>query len=450
MAEFLTKYAMAAVPRYTSYPPATRFHENVDAAACDGWLRALGAGDTLSLYIHVPFCKALCWYCGCNTSVPNRDDRVARYVDALTAEIGLVAARVDPGARVVHVHFGGGTPNILTPAQFGGLMGRLRSSFTFSGDVEIDVELDPRALTDEQAAAFAAAGVTRASLGVQDVSEDVQKLINRIQPLPVVEAAVARLRDAGIARINMDLMYGLPGQTTAHVERSARAMVALEPDRFAVFGYAHVPWFKRHQRAIDEAKLPGGAERLAQAEAAAAVLTDAGYAAIGIDHFALPDDPLAVARARGRLRRNFQGYTVDPAAALIGLGASSIGAYPLGYAQNEPHVGRYEEAVAEGRLPVVRGVEVTPQDRFRRGLIERLMCDLEVDIAAVRSSVGAGTSDDLAEAGLRLQDLADDGLVERQGDIVRVTRLGRPYIRNAAACFDAYHAPSATRHSTAV
>jgi oxygen-independent coproporphyrinogen-3 oxidase len=447
MARFLPKYALAAVPRYTSYPPATQFHDGVGEADYCFWLGALASSDTLSLYVHVPFCRTLCWYCGCHTMVANRAEQVERYLDTLKAEIGRVGSHVAAGAPVVHLHFGGGTPNFLTPEQFTGLVAHLRSEFSFAAAAEIAVEADPRNLGEAHAEAFAACGVTRVSLGVQDVSPDVQKLINRVQPLEVIESAIEHLHGAGIDAINVDLMYGLPGQSVGHVVRSAEAMLALEPDRFAVFGYAHVPWFKKHQRAIDESRLPGGAERLAQAEAVAETLVGAGYAAIGLDHFAKPDDPLAKAQARGELRRNFQGYTVDPASALIGFGASSIGSLRQGFIQNEPHLGRYEAAIAAGRLPIVRGLALSDEDRLRSTVIEMLMCSLEVDIAAVCGASAAGI---LTGAWSRLSEMQDDGLVEIDGGRVRMTPEGRPYVRNVAACFDAYHQGAPSRHSRAV
>ncbi len=445
MSSFLPRYALATVPRYTSYPPATQFGPAVDAAAYRRWLARIETGASLSLYLHIPFCQALCWYCGCHTTVPNRPDRILRYGATLQQEIALLRAAVPAEPAVSHVHFGGGTPNALPPELFRAIIEGLRQRFAFAPAAELALELDPRCLTDAQVEAFAATGITRASLGVQDIDPAVQSLINRHQPLAMVEAAVQRLRAAGIGAINVDLMYGLPGQSVEHVVRSAEAMAALAPDRLAVFGYAHVPWFKKHQRAIDEARLPSPEERFEQAAAAAAALTAAGYVAIGLDHFAKPADPLAIAQAAGRLRRNFQGYTVDPAAALIGLGASSIGALPEGYAQNEPRLGHYETLVGEGQLPVVRGLVLSDDDRKRGQLIERLMCDLAVEL-------GPLADDPIAQAELmaRLAPLAVDGLIELDHGRLRVTATGRPYVRNIASSLDAYHSASATRHSRAV
>lgn len=449
MTEFIPKYATATVPRYTSYPPATQFHTGIDEAAYVQWLDRIDGTDTLSLYVHVPFCRELCWYCGCHTTVANKPDRVERYLMALLTECRQVAKHVSPAASVHHLHFGGGTPNLLAPEQFARVMQALRSSFTFDPSAEIAVEIDPRGLSDEQITAYAAGGVTRASLGVQDISPDVQILIHRWQPFSVVESAVSRLREAGIRAINADLMYGLPGQTIAHVEKSARTTAKLAPDRFAVFGYAHVPWFKKNQKAIDESRLPGGAERLKQAEAVAKTLIGQGYQPVGLDHFARPEDPLAMAQTKGTLRRNFQGYTTDPASALIGLGASSIGETSHGFVQNEPHLGRYEQAISQGRLPIVRGIEITPEDRIRRLIIERLMCDLKVDLSAIAAGSGS-SADAVCSVPDALAELWADGIVDVDGTVVQVTPRGRPYIRNVAACFDSYHDAAATRHSVAV
>lgn len=446
MAEFLPEYALATVPRYTSYPPANRFDGNVGEGHYRRWLAGANARQTLSLYVHVPFCKVLCWYCGCHTMVANRAEQVERYLGALRREIDLVAGAFSETPPVVHLHFGGGTPNLLSPDQFRSLVGTLQDRFSFASEAEIAVEVDPRNLSAGHIAAFKACGVGRVSLGVQDISPDVQKLINRIQPFELVERAVNDLRSAGISGINADLMYGLPGQTRDHVRRSAGAVAELEPDRFAVFGYAHVPWFKKHQQAIDEARLPGGAERLAQAEAVADVLEGAGYGPIGLDHYARPDDPLFLARQRGTLRRNFQGYSVDPATMLIGLGASSIGSLPQGFVQNEPHLGRYEAAIAEGRLPITRGLQLNDDDRLRGAIIEKLMCQLEFDAA----SFGNAGKDALAVALPSLSLMRIDGLVEIEGGFVRVTDAGRPYVRNIAACFDADYQGGAGRHSLAV
>jgi oxygen-independent coproporphyrinogen-3 oxidase len=435
MTTYLSKYALAAVPRYTSYPPATQFHEGVGETEYRSWLEEIGAGDTLSLYVHIPFCQTLCWYCGCHTTVPNSPERALDYVEALMLEIARVGEAVSKSAPVVQLHFGGGTPNYLTPETLAAIIDTLMEHFSFSSETEISVEVDPRSLSRDHIKTLTRYGKVRVSMGVQDVSRDVQELINRIQPFEHVSSVVDQLREAGVDSINMDLMYGLPGQSVAHVRKSASLSASLEPDRFAVFGYAHVPWFKKHQRAIDEAQLPEGQERLDQAEAARETLIESGYAPIGIDHFAKPGDPLFKAHKAGRLRRNFQGYTVDPASALIGFGASSIGSFEAGYIQNEPHIGKYKEVVRRGALPVARGIVVSEADRRTRTVIERLMCNFEVDLQEMTDGVRCGTSTYLLVMSA-LEPLRKDGLVDIDKLVVRATPRGRPYIRNIAACFD--------------
>jgi oxygen-independent coproporphyrinogen-3 oxidase len=311
------------------------------------------------------------------------------------------------------------------------------------------VEIDPRTLDDAHVATMAAGGVNRASLGVQDVDPQVQRAINRIQPTDLVAEKIAALREAGIDSINADLMYGLPGQTEDHVRRSADVVRSLGVDRVAVFGYAHVPWFKKHQSAIDAALLPDAEARFAQAEAVEEQLVADGYQAIGIDHFALPRDGLAVAAREGRLRRNFQGYTDDPAATLLGFGPSAISALPAGYAQTFPSIRDWSDAVDGERMPTARGVAMTEVDRLRRAVIERVLCDGAVDVARVADDLGQD-ADRLADARDRLTPLIEDRLVEVDGWRITATRAGRRYWRTLAACFDPELTPAPGRHSAAV
>lgn len=441
--------AESRVPRYTSYPTAAQFGA-VEEASYRAWLReGIGAGDTLSLYLHVPFCRDLCWYCACHTRPTRSDARVRRYAEALRAEVALLEQALPPHAGVSHLHFGGGTPTMLGPAELRRLVPELRRRFNIRPDAELAIELDPRALTAEMAETLGALGFTRASLGVQDVAPEVQALIGRPQPAEMVELAVRRLRAAGIAAVNLDLMYGLPGQSVAHVARSARFGAALGADRVAVFGYAHVPWMRPAQRAIDAALLPDAAARLAQAEAAEAVLLGAGYEALGLDHFARPDDPMALAARRGALRRNFQGYTTDVAPVLLGLGASAIGSLPSGFAQNEADERRYAEAVAAGRLPVVRGVATTAGDQLRAAMIEAVMCRFAIDPAAPEWRAPAAAAI-LRDAMPRLARLEAEGLLRRDGARLVVEGEARRFVRQVAACFDAYLVPGVARHSATV
>jgi oxygen-independent coproporphyrinogen-3 oxidase len=323
------------------------------------------------------------------------------------------------------------------------LAATLRAAFPFRAGAEVAAELDPRSLDEDLLDALGQIGLTRASLGVQDITPAVQEKIGRVQPTAQVEAAVRGLRALGVAGINMDLIYGLPGQGVPEIEASARFAADSGADRVAVFGYAHVPWMKAHQKGIRVEELPDAALRMRQAEAAARVLTGAGYVAIGLDHFARPDDAMAQAAAAGTLRRNFQGYTTDTARFLVGFGASAIGATPGGFVQNEPEEKRWLAAVEQDRLPVARGRALSEDDRIRAGLIERVMCDGAIAADAVPDAV-------MASATPRLEALIADGLVARQGSRLGVTPAGQPFLRHFAACFDAYLAPSPARHSAAV
>ena len=446
--ELLQRYD-APVPRYTSYPTAPHFHAGIDAEVYRDWLAEIPAGERMSLYLHVPFCTRMCWYCGCHTKVVRQYQPVGDYAAVLDREIALTAGAVPKGREVSHVHWGGGTPTMLSPDDFSALMSALRERFDFAEDAEVAVEIDPRTLTREKAAAMAGAGVTRASLGVQDFNDIVQQAINRVQPFEMSAEVIDWLRGAGIEAINFDLMYGLPHQTVELVLHSVDLAVKLAPDRLALFGYAHVPWMKKHQQMIDESTLPGAAERLHQAEAAAGRLAEHGYRRIGLDHFARTEDSLTRALDEGRLRRNFQGYTDDQATALLGFGASAIGSLAQGYVQNAVPFGAYADAIKSGRLAVTRGVEVDADDRLRRAVIERLMCDLSVDLSAVGADLGA-PPDGFAGELSALAPMARDGLVELDGSRVRITETGQPLMRTVCAVFDRYLGTGKGRHSRAV
>ena len=328
-------YGQERLPRYTSYPTAPHFSTAIGSDTYAEWLKAVPANASVSLYLHVPFCRQMCWYCGCHTSVVRRDDPIVAYAAALRCEIDLVSRQIDRRLQVDHVHFGGGTPTIMAPENFVDLIGSIRHAFFVSPSAEIAVEIDPRRLTQEMIEALALGGVNRASLGVQSFDPAVQRAINRVQSFAETAAATDGLRRAGITGINFDLLYGLPHQTVASCLDTVDQCVELRPNRFSVFGYAHVPAFKKHQRKIEEASLPDSLERHRQSEAIARALTRAGYVQIGLDHFALPGDGMAAALRDGTLRRNFQGYTTDASKLLLGFGASAIGHLPQGYVQNE-------------------------------------------------------------------------------------------------------------------
>ena len=437
------------VPRYTSYPTAPHFGPQVDADVYRGWLAALDPAADLSLYFHVPFCESLCWFCGCHTKIVRRYEPVANYLETLFEELDLVADILPARFRVRHVHWGGGSPTMLQPDDWRRAADRLNARFDIASDAEIAVEMDPRTATEDSVAALAQVGVNRASIGVQDFDPAVQSAINRVQPFEVTARVIDWLRGHGIGDINMDLMYGLPHQTLAGVVSMADKAVSLRPNRIAVFGYAHVPWMKTHQRLIPEDALPGADDRWEQFGGISDRLVAAGYVAVGLDHFALPKDSLAVALADGLLRRNFQGYTVDPAAALLGIGASAIGVLPQGYAQNAAPLHAWRKAVEAGQPSVTRGVPLGWEDKIRGVVIERLMCDFYVDLAAEcrRNQVPPDYFSPELEA---LSPLIADGIVELDGARISVTAQGQPLVRIVAALFDSYITAGAERHARAV
>lgn len=449
MTRELARYLDERLPRYTSYPTAPMFSSAITSLTYKHWLAILPAGLKTSLYIHVPFCRSMCWYCGCHTTITGRNEPIRDYVSILRREIELVASRAPPSLAVHHVHFGGGTPTVVEPDVLLSLTTRLRTAFNIIPSAEIAVEIDPRTLTPEMTAALGKAGVTRASLGVQSFDPRVQNAINRVQSVDTTAAAVEGLRNAGVRGVNFDLIYGLPLQTVTSCIDTVQQCLDLKPDRFSVFGYAHVPQFKKHQRKINEVDLPGSDARYDQAEAIAGKLVAAGYVRIGFDHFAKPDDAMTLAQAEGRLRRNFQGYTTDPSEALIGFGASAIGRLPQGYVQNDVGLGRYAERVMKGEFATAKGYRLTADDALRVELIERLMCDLAVDVDAVCARHGV-TSGNLASALMRLRALANDGIVRFDGSRVLVNDQARLLVRTVASTFDAYLAQSDRIFSRAV
>lgn len=449
MHESLVKKYSTAVPRYTSYPTAPHFHPAVDAEVFGGWLSTLGEGDHLSLYVHIPYCDRLCWFCACHTKHTLRYEPIETYLKALHKEIDLTATKVSKSARVSAVHWGGGSPTMLRPDDMIALMDHLRGSFVFADDAEISIEMDPNDLDDARYDALAKIGMTRASLGVQDFDERVQKAINRPQSFEQTKSVVDSVRARGVQSVNCDILYGLPHQTLQSMEETVRLILSLRPDRVALFGYAHVPWMKKHQMMIDEAVLPNAESRLEQMERAGQMLISAGYQVIGIDHFALSDDSLAVAERNGRLARNFQGYTTDRANALIGLGASSISQLPQGYAQNMPATGEYQRQVEAGSLSACRGIELSLDDRARAWLIAEIMCYRPVNFAKLCGGFGAVGAQLVQE--MRQYARADeDGLVQVSQEQFGLTELGQTYARIVASQFDSYLKRGIGRHSIAV
>jgi oxygen-independent coproporphyrinogen-3 oxidase len=437
------------VPRYTSYPTAPHFAEGFTGADRQRWIAELPRDSTLSLYLHIPFCDRLCWFCGCHTKQILRYGPIAAYLPLLHAEITMAARQLDGNGKVTSIHLGGGSPSMLSPEDFLKLGRLFRDSFAMPDDLEFSIEVDPNDMDPPRYDALARMGVTRISLGVQDFNPQVQTAVNRIQTYEQTRVVVDSMRRRNVNSVNLDILYGLPHQTTASLEATVMQALSLDPDRMAVFGYAHVPWLKPHQRMIDEAALPDGRERFEQAQAAAAIITAAGYEPVGFDHFAKPADSLARAARQGRLHRNFQGYTTDKAAALFGFGASAISKFPQGYLQNTVPTANYQRQVADNGTAVARGYLFTNDDRIRGYVIERLMCDFAVSLRDVEACYGAAAERVMAQiAAFAEQDF--DNLTAFDGDRLAVTRQGRPFVRSIAAAFDAYLPADNARYSPAV
>lgn len=435
----------ASVPRYTSYPTAPHFSASVDQVRYAQWLSALPPNSALSLYVHIPFCHQLCWYCGCNTKATQHYAPVARYLRSVEAEIGHVAAR-SSAHRVTQIHWGGGSPNILTPRDILSLSDTIRTHFAINGDAEFAVEMDPRHLDPEQVRAFGRAGLSRLSLGVQDFNTTVQAAIGREQGFEMTQRAVDAFRNLGVASINIDLMYGLPHQTMETVARTAAQVLALEPDRIAVFGYAHLPQRMKHQRLLPAEHLPNAAERLAQSLRIGRILVERGYVRVGFDHYAKPTDKLAA----GDIARNFQGYTTDRADALIGIGASAIGRLPQGYVQNAVAAADYARRIGQDGLATAKGIELSSEDKARGYVIERLMCDLRFSASDVREKFKTMADGIVREADRLLASDENAGFVLRTGDGFVVTERGRPFLRSICAHFDTYLPGSNALHSASV
>ncbi|MER8576477.1 oxygen-independent coproporphyrinogen III oxidase [Mesorhizobium sp. M1338] len=437
------------VPRYTSYPTSPHFHAGIDAVVVRSWMDAIEGDDEISLYLHIPYCDKLCWFCACHTKQTRHYQPVAAYLRSLHAEIATVARLVSGKGRVRAAHFGGGSPTMLRPDDMVALGTVLRDCFDFLPDARISVEIEPNDMDEARLDALAEIGMTRASLGVQDFDPKVQKAINREQSFLQTKAVVDGVRSRGVESVNLDLLYGLPHQTRESVCSTVAQALTLEPDRMALFGYAHVPWFKKHQTMIDEAWLPGPTERFAQSQLAARAIVERGYEAIGLDHFAKPGDALALAARAGTLRRNFQGYTEDRCETLIGLGPSSISQFRQGYVQNMPSTSEYGRLVANGGLAAVRGIALSDDDRVRGWIIERLMCDFAFSAIELVERFG--------EAGQRLLLKASSTalrepkrLLELDGDSFVVPAESRPFVRSIAAKFDKYFETGKAKHSAAV
>lgn len=433
------------VPRYTSYPTAAQFTPSVGSAQHAEWLRDLNEVSA-SLYVHVPFCRELCWYCACHTMAMNRPGTLDSYADALLGELDALA-RAAPGLILEGVQWGGGTPGQLGAARLQTVGRRIAELFDRRSDAEVSLEIDPRHCDSEMAAAAAAIGVTRASLGVQDFDEGVQSAINRRQSFTDTADTIDRLRAAGVDRFNIDLVYGLPRQTLETLAATLDLALKLGPDRFAVFGYAHVPWMKPHQKLISDTDLPGQALRAGMSALVAERLVAAGYRRIGLDHYARPGDRLAHAAVDGTLHRNFQGYVADRAAFVAGIGASAISSLPRGFTQNIADPARYLARVAEGGFATARGIALTLDDRLRGAIIERVMCQNAVDLEALCREHRVDPEAFRASIDPDLDRLERDGLIRRADARVTVTETGRPFVRFVCAAFDRHFVAAEGRHS---
>ena len=441
MSEFtalLEKYSKPG-PRYTSYPTAPYFHTGFKEA---DWLQELQTSQDpvrgLSLYVHIPFCDTLCYYCGCNMVATGDYSKATSYLGYLEQEMDRVAALTHPGRLVRQLHWGGGTPTYLKPDDIRRLMDMIRARFTIAADAEMGCEADPRELTREHLVALRESGFNRLSLGVQDLDDQVQKAVNRVQPEAMIAQVYGWARELGFQSINMDLIVGLPHQNTASFAGTLDKTLAWAPDRFAIFAYAHVPWMKKHQKLIHESDLPAFATRLDLQQLIHERLGAAGYLNIGMDHYAKPDDELVKAQRNKTLWRNFQGYTTHKECDIYAFGASSISQTPEVYMQSEKNLKQYQEIVASGHLPVERGLKLTRDDVIRREAITRIMCDLEMDTAAFGAEFGIDFEAYFAEGLAELPPLAADGLITLEPGRIVVTDRGRLFLRNIAMSFDAY------------
>ncbi|WP_418593002.1 oxygen-independent coproporphyrinogen III oxidase [Ponticoccus sp. (in: a-proteobacteria)] len=437
----------AKVPRYTSYPTAPHFAGNVDPGRFCQWIQALPEGGEISLYIHVPFCRRLCWFCACRTQGTATLSPVESYVATLEAELALLKRHLPKGIRLSRLHWGGGTPTLLTPELMRRLIAAIAEVADFAPDAEFSVEIDPNEIDEARLDVLAEGGMNRASIGVQDFDPDIQATIGREQSFEITRRAVDMIRARGVHSLNADILFGLPHQTRARITETVQKLLSFAPDRVALYGYAHVPWMAKRQQMIPSDALPTPEERLDLFETARRLFVWDGYAEIGIDHFAAPGDGLAVAQKTGKLRRNFQGYTDDTAAALIGLGASSISRFPQGFAQNASATSAHVAAIREGRFSTARGHVFTDEDRLRGRLIEALMCDFRIDAAEILRDFSL--SRDALFAMLHQAEAAFKGQVQVTGEGLFVPVKARPLTRMIARSFDAYDLSKAG-HSSAI
>lgn len=447
-ADLLRRYDRPG-PRYTSYPTAPQFSGQFSETNLLEVIKRSNEDPIprpLSIYVHVPFCASPCFYCGCNRIITRDEKRGEKYLEDLRKEVAMVAPLFESDREVMQLHFGGGTPNFLSPEQIGGFMDFLVRQFHFSTSEkrDISIEIDPRCVKPDDIAALASMGFNRASLGVQDFDPDVQEAVNRIQSVEETLAVIKACRDSGFKSVNVDLIYGLPKQTLAGFGKTLDTVIEARPDRIAVYSYAHMPQLFKPQRQLDETQLPSAETKLSLLQLAIEKLSQAGYCYIGMDHFALPEDELAIAQERGDLHRNFMGYTTHADSDLIGLGVSSISHIGESFSQNPRDLPSWEAAVEAKHLPIWRGMNLSEDDVIRADLIQRWMCQGEIDIARFEERHNIYFNEYFAEDLKKLQSLAEDGLVTISPTQLKATSRGRLLLRIIAACFDAYLSPSAT------
>lgn len=437
----------ARVPRYTSYPTAPHFGSTVGPELFSQWIQAVQPGSAISLYLHVPFCRRLCWFCACRTQGTSSDEPVRAYAQTLKAEIALLKRNLAPGVTLSRLHWGGGTPTLLTPDLMRELADSIFDAVPLGTGAEFSVEIDPNEVDEARLDALAASGMNRASIGVQDFDPEIQKTIGREQSYELTKRVADMIRDRGVASLNADILYGLPHQTRARIADSVQKLLTLSPDRVALYGYAHVPWMSRRQQMIPSDAMPTPEERLHLFETARQLFTWDGYQEIGIDHFARPQDGMAIAARNGTLRRNFQGYTDDTAPVLIGLGASSISRFPQGYAQNASGTSDHTKAIRDGRFSTHRGHVFSGEDTLRARIIEALMSDFRVNRAELLRdfNVTPARLDALFSGAAS----AFDGWVEVTADGFAIPPKARPLARMIARAFDAYD-QSKAQHSAAI
>ncbi|MFN3946541.1 MAG: oxygen-independent coproporphyrinogen III oxidase [Aquificaceae bacterium] len=436
--ELVRKYDKPG-PRYTSYPPATEFHQGVgEKEYKEKLIESNLRGKPLSLYFHIPFCESACWFCGCNVIISHRKDVTRRYLDYVYKEMELLKEYLDTSRPVVQLHWGGGTPNFLTNEEIREFFARIREVFSIQEDAEISVEIDPRYLSEGQLETLKEVGFNRVSMGLQDLDPEVQRAINRVQSYELMQRVMEDLRRLGFKSINIDLIYGLPYQNPEKFRKTIEKTIDLDPDRVAVFNFAYVPWLKPLQRKIDSSTLPPPEDKLTILEMTIDIFQRRGYVFIGMDHFAKPEDELAQAQREGTLWRNFQGYTTKKGVDLIGIGATSIGMLYDGYFQNYKTIREYYLALDERRLPIMRGYVLNQEDIIRREVIMDLMCNFQCSFEKIEGMFGIDFEEHFSWELEELKNMERDGLLKIEDRAIRVLPEGRLLIRNIAMVFDQY------------